>query len=94
MDAILTDSVLVAPGLIEKYILVNVIEPKLQHAGEVWEGDTEFIDQLETVQMATTKEELSRCPSTISKRSTMLRAERGMYHTKYKWRREEVEMTI
>lgn len=38
MDAILTDSVLVAPGLIEKYILVNVIEPKLQHAGEVWEG--------------------------------------------------------
>ena len=47
MDAILT-----VPHLdnrIKICILINVIVPKLQYAKKVWEGNAEFVKQLETV---------------------------------------------
>ena len=50
MDAILTDSHL--DTRIEICILINVIVPKLEHAGEEWEGNAKFVKQLETVQMS------------------------------------------
>ena len=31
--------------------MVNVIVPKLECAGEVWEGNAKFIKELETAQM-------------------------------------------
>ena len=30
-------------------ILINVIVPKLEYAGEVWEGHAKFVKQMETV---------------------------------------------
>ena len=47
MDAILTDSHL--DTRIKRYILVNVIVPKLEYAGEVREGNAKFVKQLETM---------------------------------------------
>ena len=47
MDAILTDSHL--DTRIERCILINVIVPKLEYAGEVWEGRAKLVKQLETV---------------------------------------------
>ena len=32
-------------------ILINVIVPKLEYAGEVWDGNAKLAKQLETVQM-------------------------------------------
>ena len=58
---------------------MNVIAPKLEHAGEVWEGNAKFAIQLETVQMTTAKKILG-CSSTTS--TTVLRAKRGMYPLK------------
>ena len=52
MDAILTDSHLDTRTKI--CILMNVIVPKLEY-GEVWEGNAEFVKQLETVQMTAAK---------------------------------------
>ena len=49
MDAILTDSHL--DTRIKTCILMNVIVPKLEYAGEVWEGNAKLVKQLETVQM-------------------------------------------
>ena len=51
MDAILTDPHL--DTRIKICILMNVIVPKLEYAGEVWEGNAKFVKQLETVQMTT-----------------------------------------
>ena len=64
MDAILTDSHLYAR--IKRCILMNVIVPKLEYAGEVWEGNAQLVKQLETVQMAAAKKVLG-CSSTTSK---------------------------
>lgn len=56
MDAILTDSHL--DTRIKRYILMNVIVPKLEYAGEVWEGNGKLVKQLETVQMTAAKKML------------------------------------
>ena len=39
-------------------ILMNVILPKLEFAGEVWEGNAKFVKQLERVQMAAAKKKV------------------------------------
>ena len=72
MDAILTDSHL--DTRIERCILINVIVPKLEYAGEVWEGNAKLVKQL--VQMTAAKK-VPGCSSTSS--NTVLRAELGMY---------------
>ena len=77
MDAILTDPHL--DTRIERCILIDVIVPKLEYAGEVWEGNAKFVKQLETVQMTAAKKILG-CSSTTS--NTVLRAELGMYPLK------------
>ena len=74
MDAIPTD-----PHLdtgVKRCILMSVILPKLEYAGEVWEGNAKFVKQLQTVQMTAAKNVLG-CSSTTS--YTVLRAELGMY---------------
>ena len=48
MNAILTDSHLETE--IELYCDECVTAPKLGYAGEVWEGEAEFVEQLKTVQ--------------------------------------------
>ena len=58
MDAILTDSHLDTRSKI--CILINVIVPKLEYAGELWEGNAKFVKQLETVQMTATKNKYTR----------------------------------
>ena len=63
MDAILTDPHL--DTRIKICILMNVIVPKLEYAGEVWEGNTKFVKQLETVLMTAAKHILG-CSSTTS----------------------------
>ena len=79
MDEILTDPHL--DTRIKRCILLNVIVPKLEYAGEVWEGNEKAVKQLETVQMAAAKKILG-CSSTTS--NTVLRAELGMYSLKTK----------
>ena len=37
---------------IERCILMNMIVPKLEYAGEVWEGNAKLVKKLKTVQMA------------------------------------------
>ena len=63
MDAILTDSHL--DTRIKKCILINVIAPELEYAGEVWEGNANLVEQLETLQMKAA-EKNGRCSSTTS----------------------------
>ena len=55
MDAILTDSHL--DTRIKRCIRMNVIVavPKLEYAGEVWEGNAKPVKQLGTVQMTAAK---------------------------------------
>ena len=77
MEAVLTDSHL--DTRIKRCILMNVIVPKLEYAGEVWEGNAKLVKQLETVQMKGAKKVLG-CSSTTS--NTVLRAELGMYPLK------------
>ena len=72
MDAILTDSHL--DTRIKGCILINVIVPKLEYAGEAWEGNAKLVKQLETVQMRTSKKVVG-CSSTTSK--TVVREEPG-----------------
>ena len=74
-------------------ILMNLIVPKLDYAGEVWEGNAKFVKQLETVQMTAAKQILG-CSSTSS--NAVLGAELGMYPLetnrdvrKLKWQYEE-----
>ena len=53
MVAILTDP---HPDTrIRRCILMSVIVPMLEYAGEVWEGNAKFVKQLETVQMTAAK---------------------------------------
>ncbi|CAB1096278.1 unnamed protein product [Ectocarpus sp. CCAP 1310/34] len=78
------DEILTEPHLdtrIKRCVLLNVIVPKLEYAGEVWEGNEKAVKQLETVQMAAAKKILG-CSSTTS--NTVLRAELGMYSLKTK----------
>ena len=77
MDAILTDSHLDTTNKI--CILINVIAPKVEYAGELWGGNAKLVKQLETVQMSAAKNVLG-CSSTKS--NTELRAELGMYPLK------------
>ena len=59
-------------------MMMNVIVPKLEYAGVVWEGNAKLVKQLETVQMtAAIKVPLTGCSNTTS--NTVLRAELGMY---------------
>ena len=74
MDVILTDPHL--DTRIKICILMNVIGPKLEYAGEVWEGNAKLVKQLEPVQMTVAKYMLG-CSSTTS--VAVLRAELGMY---------------
>ena len=63
MDAILTD--LHLDTRIKICILINVGVPKLEHAGEVWEGNAKLVKQLQTMQMTAAKNILG-CSSTTS----------------------------
>ena len=78
MDAILTDSHL--DTRIETCILINVIVPKLEYAGGVWEGNTKLVKQLETVVQMTAAKKVRGCSSTTG--NTVLRAELGMHPLK------------
>ena len=77
MGMILRDSRL--DTRIKRCILLNVIVPKLEYAGEVWEGNKKLAEKLETVQMSAAKKILG-CSKTTS--NTALRAELGMYALK------------
>ena len=44
---------------------MNVIVPKLEYAGEVWEGNKKLADKLEAVQMSAAKKILG-CSKTTS----------------------------
>ena len=69
MDAILTDPHL--DTRIKIRILFNVIEPKLEYAGDLLEGSEKFVKQLQTLQMTAAKHMLG-CSSTTG--NTVLRA--------------------
>ena len=49
MDALPTDSHL--DTRTKRCILINVIVPKLEYSGEIWEGNAKSVKQLGTVQM-------------------------------------------
>ena len=68
MDAIPTGSHLDTIDRIKMCILINVIVPKLEHAGEVWGGNAKAVKQLETVQTTAAKNVLG-CPSSTSNKS-------------------------
>ena len=73
------DGILAAPHLdtrIKICILMNVIVPKLEHAGEVWEENAKFVKQLEKVQMAANINILG-CSSTTS--NTAIRTKLEMW---------------
>ena len=70
-------------------ILINVVVPKVEYAGEVWEGNAKSVKQLETVQMTS---KVLGSSSTTS--NTVLRAELGMHPLKTTKRREQVGMAI
>ena len=53
MDAIRTDSHFDAR--IKRCVIIDVIVPKLEHAGEVWDGNPTFEKQLETILMTAAK---------------------------------------
>ena len=55
---------------------MNVIVLKLEHAGDVWEGNAKFVKELERVQMAAAKKILE-CSSPAE--NTVLREELGKY---------------
>ena len=62
MDAILTD-----PDVNTRFeicILMNVIVPKFECAGEVWQANAKFVKQLGTVQKAPAKQKMPGCLST------------------------------
>ena len=77
MDVILRESHL--DTRIKRCILMKVIAPKLEYAGEVWEGNAKLVKKLETVPMKAAKKILG-CSKTAS--NTALRAELGMYSLK------------
>ena len=53
MDATLTNSHL--DTRMKRRILMDAIVPKLEFAGEIWEGNAKFVKQLETAQMTAAK---------------------------------------
>ena len=59
---------------------MNVIAPKLEYAGEVWEGNKKLADKLGTVQIDVSGEKILGCSKTTS--NTALRSELGMYALK------------
>ena len=73
MDATRTDPHL--DTRIKICILLNVIVPNLEYAGEVWEGNAKFVKQLETAQVTAGKK-IVGCSSTTG--NTVSRAELGM----------------
>ena len=77
MDAILTG--LHLDTRIKSCILMKVIVPKLEYAGEVWEGSAKLVEQLQTVQTTAAKK-IPTCSSTTS--VTVLGAELGMHPLK------------
>ena len=77
MDVILRESQLYTR--IKICILRNVIVPKLENAGDVWEGNAMLVKKLETVPMTAAKKILG-CSKTAS--NTSLRAELGIYSLK------------
>ena len=89
MEVILTDSHL--DTRIKRCTLMNVTVPKLENAGEVWEGNAKLVKQLKAVEMTAAKK-TPRCSSTT--RNTVVRAELGMHPFKTKYRHEKVEMGI
>ena len=67
MDAILTtDSHL--DTRIKRCILTNVIVPKLEYAGEVWEGKAKLVKRLETVPMTAA----TNIPGDVNERSKVV----------------------
>ena len=76
MDVILSDSHL--DTRMKRCILLNMIVPKLQYAGEFGEGNKKLADKLETVQMSAAK--ILGCSKATS--NTALRAELGMHALK------------
>ena len=74
MDAILTDPHL--DTRIKICIWITVVVPKLEYAGEVWEGNATFVKQLKTVRMTAAKN-IPGCSSTTS--NSVSRAELGLY---------------
>ena len=57
-------------------IPMNVIVPKLEYAGKVWEGNAKLVKKLETVQTTAAKKILG-CPSTTT--NPVFGVELGMY---------------
>ena len=55
MDGILTDPHVNTRFKIRVLIVMNVIVPKFECAGEVWQANAKFVKQLATVQMAPAK---------------------------------------
>ena len=81
MDAILTDSHLDTINRIKRCILMNAIVPKLENAGDVWEGNAKLVKHLDTVQMTVAETlVLIGCSSTTS--NTVSGAELGIYPLK------------
>ena len=78
MDAILPGPDPHLDTRIKRCMLMNVIVPNIDYAGEVWEGNAKFAQQLEAVQMTAAKLILG-CASTTS---NTLRAELGMHAIK------------
>ena len=56
MDAILTDSHL--DTRVKRCVLMNVIVPNIENAGEMWEGNAMLVKQVETVPMTAAKESI------------------------------------
>ena len=77
MDLILRDPYL--DTRIKRCILLDVIVPQLEYAGEVWGKNVKLVEKLEIVQMAAAKKILE-CSKPTS--TTALRAELGMYSLK------------
>ena len=76
MDAVLTDPHL--DTRIKICILMNMIVPELEYAGDVWEGNAKFMHkQLETAVQMTAAKKLLGCSSTTS--NTVLRTKLGKY---------------
>ena len=87
MDVILRDSHL--DTRIKRCIPLNVIVPKLEYAGEVWEGNKKLADKLETVQMSAAKKILG-CSKNNEQYSIESRV--GNARSQNKERHEKFEM--
>ena len=77
MDVILRDSHL--DTRIKRCILMSVIVPKLEYAGEVWEGNAKLVKKFETIPMTAAKKIVGYSKTASN---TALRAEFGVYSLK------------